>query len=186
MAFYDGVTALIDKGRGTDVIYLDLSKARDADQHDILVSKLERRGFDGWTTHSQGGERIESSPEEKGLRVMIDEKLSITQQCALAAQKTSHILGCIKSSVASKSRAVILLVYSALVRPPPGVLLPALEPSAQKRYGTVGVGPEKGHKNGQRDGTPLLRRKAERIRVAQPGEQKGLGRPYSAFQYLNG
>ena len=39
---------------------------------------------------------------------------------------------------------------------PPGVLCPALEPSAQERHGPVGAGPEEGNKNDQKDGTPLL------------------------------
>ncbi|GAB0180625.1 mitochondrial enolase superfamily member 1 [Grus japonensis] len=202
VAFYDGVTALVDKGRATDVIYLDLCKAFDIVPHDIRVSKLERHGFNGWSTRGRywvlgpalfntfvsnmdsgiectlskladdtklcgvldtlkgrdaiqrdldrlerwacanlvkfneakckvlhmgrhnpkhdyrlGEQWIESSPEEKDLGVLIDEKLNMSQQCVLAAQKANRVLGCIKRGVTSRSREGILPLYSALVRP---------------------------------------------------------------------
>ncbi|KAK4825257.1 LOW QUALITY PROTEIN: hypothetical protein QYF61_025718 [Mycteria americana] len=170
VAIYDGVTTSVDKGRATDVFHLDFCKAFDTVPNNILLSKLERYGFNGWSVqgmrnwldgHIQTGSvlgpvlfnnfinDIDSGIECTLSKFADDTKLSgevdtpegqdaiqrnlnKLENCAYVnfmrfnkakckvlhlAQKASCILGCIKRSVASRSREVILLLYSALVRP---------------------------------------------------------------------
>ena len=54
-----------------------------------------------------GDELLERSSAERDLGVLVNDRLAVSQQCALVAKKANGILGCIKKSVSSRSREVI-------------------------------------------------------------------------------
>jgi len=103
-----------------------------------------------------GDEEIESSPDEKDLGVLVDEKLDMIHQCALTARKVSCVPGLHQEKHSQQVKGGYSFPLFRSGETSPAVLRPALEPPAQERHGAVGVGPEKGHKDDLRAGAPLL------------------------------
>ena len=113
----------VDMEEGKDAIQRDLNRLERWAQVNLMrfntakckVLHLGRRN--PRHLYSLEGAVLENSPAEKDLEVPMDDKLNMSQQCALASQKANGILGSIMSGVASRDREVIVSLYPALVRP---------------------------------------------------------------------
>ena len=49
LVFCDSIMAMVKKGKAADGVYLDLCEVFDMVLHHILIFKLERYGFEGWS-----------------------------------------------------------------------------------------------------------------------------------------
>lgn len=81
-----------------------------------------------------GTDALESSIGKRGLGVLVDCRMIVSQHCALVTKKASGILGCIRSSVVSRAREVLLPCPGETTS---GILHPVLGPSVQEGQGTA-------------------------------------------------
>ncbi|KAJ7420326.1 hypothetical protein BTVI_21858 [Pitangus sulphuratus] len=72
VAFHDGEMTMVNKRRMTGVIYIDFCKALDTDQHDILISTLERQGWLDFSVDKELSEWTQPESFDQWLNVHVE------------------------------------------------------------------------------------------------------------------
>jgi len=114
---------MVDTPEGCAAVQRDLDRLENQAERNLMrfnngKCRVLHLGRNNPMYHYRLGEGLmESSSAERYLCFLVDDRLTMSQQCALAAKKANGLLGYINKSVASGSRNVLLPLYSALVGP---------------------------------------------------------------------
>ena len=81
-----------------------------------------------------GGKPLMAHESERDLGVIVQNDLKVDQQCCKAANEANRKLGMIKRGFKNKTRAVMLPLYKAMVRPQLGLLHSGMEASPAKGH----------------------------------------------------
>lgn len=106
----------------------------------------------------------------KDLETLVDERLNISWQCALADQKAKCILGSNKGGVISRGRQDTVLLHSTSVRSNLQYCMQLWGSQHTKDMDSSGF--REGHKDDQRLEAPFLQRWAEENGSVESGEEK--------------
>ena len=117
--------------------------------------------------------RVEDCVEEMDLGMLVYIWLNMSQQCAQVAKNTNAMLACVKNSVASRSKKLVIHLW---------VLCSVLYPAAQERHWSPGACSEKDSEAGERSGVQVLWGMTEGTGIVQSGEEEASGRSYCSLQ----
>lgn len=127
------MTQNLEEGLIDQMVVLPQQAAETKQQGSYKVQQQEIQVLQLWSNNPMhhnklGASQLESSLAGKDLEVLMDTKLTRSQQCVLVAKAADSILGCTRKSITSSSREAIILLYSA-----------------QEIHRQTGVSPSKGH-----------------------------------------
>ncbi|PKU43063.1 rna-directed dna polymerase from mobile element jockey-like [Limosa lapponica baueri] len=103
-----------------------------------------------------GGEWMESSPEEKDLGVLVNEKLNVSPSVHADSPESQLHPGLHQRKHGQQVAGGDSTPLLCSRKTPLGVMCPALESSTQEGHRPIGTGPAEGHEDDRRAGGPLL------------------------------